>query len=338
MANDENEILNNLFAKLPIRQTPWQYVGARNKSHQRDYLKFDDAINHFIKTSEYDESRRSYIDESEVGHGFYLMDYGQYSEILSKFKTRDVKFKKQKIEELQNRIPILHKSKKFKRTILNEIENRIIFNPDLMKQARKKLEDASFFIHLLDFDEYFDIEKDVGHTLSQIHPQLDSRFFVQYSPNKIVDKFIFVASSIDWRHINNKYFKRLLKIIDEDKDVKELGKVKIDNKKMIFFHNDSFQTIKPQDYEEKIIECYNGTFSVNMYSDSTYKENIKKIKLVHKELIKRKWTWNDYLHSKRRDLYGSRLDKLYQKIKKLILDKYKIEEPGLCFYYINFNN
>ena len=85
MANDENEILNNLFAKLPIRQTPWQYVGARNKSHQRDYLKFDDAINHFIKTSEYDESRRSYIDESEVGHGFYLMDYGQYSEILSKF-------------------------------------------------------------------------------------------------------------------------------------------------------------------------------------------------------------------------------------------------------------
>ena len=75
-----------------------------------------------------------------------------------------------------------------------------------------------------------------------------------------------------------------------------------------------------------------------MYSDSTYKENIKKIKLLHKELIKRKWTWNDYLHSKRRDLYGSRLDKLYQKIKKLILDKYKIEEPGLCFYYINFNN
>ena len=89
MANDENEILNNLFAKLPIRQTSWQYVGARNKSHQRDYLKFDDAINHFIKTSEYDESRRSYIDESEVGHGFYLMDYGQYSEILSKFKKRD---------------------------------------------------------------------------------------------------------------------------------------------------------------------------------------------------------------------------------------------------------
>ena len=111
----------------------------------------------------------------------YLAVYGKYLSILNQFKTKDEKFRKQKIDELQKKIPILYKSKIFKRTILNEIENRILLNPDLMKEARKKLEDSSFFITLLEMDEYSELKEDlVGVSLSPNPFSFSPHFYVQY--------------------------------------------------------------------------------------------------------------------------------------------------------------
>jgi len=335
---DEEELLLTDLFSSPSKQHSFDYIRFRNQeNYLRNYSKFDEAINHFIKTSQYDNDERWYKDESEVGHGFYLIDYGKYLSILNQFKTKDEKFRKQKIDELQKKIPILYKSKKFKRTILNELENRILLNPDLMKEARTKLEDSSFFIKLLEMDEYRDFnEKCTASAIPDNSFYFRANFYLQYSSKNEVDKFIFVISSMDSFQKNNQYFEKILKIIDEGKDIEELGKIKIDSKKMIVFHNNSFQTVKPQDYEEKFIECNNGTFSINKYSDSNYKENINKIKLFQEALVKKKWTFDDYVHSSKRDPHGTRLDKLHERQNKLFHDKYKIEKPGLCFYYIKY--
>ena len=58
MNKDQNEkelLLTDLFHKLPLKQWPHNYIAVRNQKYQsRDYLNFDEAINHFIKTSQYD--------------------------------------------------------------------------------------------------------------------------------------------------------------------------------------------------------------------------------------------------------------------------------------------
>ena len=73
------------------------------------------------------------------------MDYEKYSSILNSFKINDDIFRKEKLEEIQ-KIPTLYNSKKFKKNVGLELDNRIILNLKLIKKHNK-----SYWAKVLNF-------------------------------------------------------------------------------------------------------------------------------------------------------------------------------------------
>ena len=105
----------------------------------------------------------------------------------------------------------------------------------------------------------------------------------------------------------------------------------VSNNKLILFNNNSLTTKNPKNYEEKFVECNNGIISIYKIFDSIHEENIQKGNNFHKELVKNKWL----LELLPKNTSVNSYEKILKKITNLYLSKYKIKEPGNCYYYAN---
>ena len=126
------------------------------KAPNQDFKNFDEVLYKFKKLNEYTDVRIRpwFKDESKANPGIYLSDYSKYSEILKNYKIEDNKLRKELMERLQKEIPILMQSKKFKKTIGYELENRMLLDPKVMMSARDELEKKSTFVYFTEIDDF----------------------------------------------------------------------------------------------------------------------------------------------------------------------------------------
>ena len=294
------------------------------------------SIREFLNSGKYKKNQflyesKGYLWEMEnlynMKAGFCLMDYEQYSSILNSFKIKDDVFRKEKIEEIQKEIPTLSNSKNFKKTVGLELDNRIILNPKINQEAQEKLVKESIYINFKecdDFrlaDEYSPVE--VGISL------FGNSFYASSSKDNLTEQFYFQATTIPFKIEDDLEAIKNRLIIKDEENIETVGSIEVRSNKLIFFDKYNLQTKFPTNYHELIIECNNGTFKIQKYMDSVFRENIKKGRDFYSE-CKDKKLLEEFCKT------GSELQKALDERKKIYLDKYKLTESGVCFYFIDF--
>ena len=89
--------------------------------------------------------------------------------------------------------------------------------------------------------------------------------------------------------------------------------------------------LKTRDYDELVVNCNKGTYDIKKYTDSVFRDNIKKGKDFYSECKDKKLLFEQAKNPKQ---YG----KAIVKRDEIFLAKYQVTEPGVCFYFINFND
>ena len=293
------------------------------KAPKHDFENFEAVLYKFKKFGEYSDVRlRAWFrDKSKANPGFYLSDYEQYSQILSKYKKEDNEYRIKQMEELKKTIPILMSSKKFKKTIGYELENRMLLNSDIMVEARKELEESSTFIHILEIDDLWEMNE-------RFRRMVEIKIFGEFINDKVT-KFIVSVCSDDFNEQN--IIENIEKINNEASIV---GECKIENNNITFFDNHHFYTNDPKDYKEPIINCDNGNFKIKRYADNLFEENVLKAKKFDEKSKEMKIS-REYWDGHPESIYY--YEKLTDQQHDLYVSEFNIENKGNCFYFIDFS-
>lgn len=300
------------------------------KAPNEDFKNFDEVLNKFKKLNEYTDVRIRpwFKDESKANPGIYLSDYSKYSEILKNYKIEDNKLRKELMERLQKEIPILMQSKKFKKTIGYELENRMLLDPKVMMSARDELEKKSTFVYFREIDDFWEINNQLYR---KCHP--DFRHFFEIKifaemENNIVNKFIVSLCS---ENFNDKKIIRDIEKINDEATV--VGECSIKSNQITFFDNHHFYTNDPKDYKEPILNCDNGNFKIKRYVDKQFEENEIKAKKLDEKSKKMKISREYWSGDPESEYY---IEDLMYKMVHLYASEFHIKNKGNCFYFIDF--
>lgn len=301
------------------------------KAPNEDFKNFNEVLYKFKKLNEYTDVRIRpwFKDESKANPGIYLSDYSKYSEILKNYKIEDNKLRKELIERLQREIPILMQSKKFKKTIGYELENRMLLDPKVMMSARGELEKKSTFVHIKEIDDFWEFN---DRLYQHGHPNYDKFFEIKIfaeMENNNVNKFIVSVCAENFDDQN------IIKEIEKIKDEAEVvGECSIKSNEMTFFDNHHFYTNDPKDYKEPILNCDNGNFKIKRYADNQFKENEIKAKEFDEKSKKMKISREYWDGDPESEYY---IENLLTDTLELYIYEFQIKNKGNCFYFIDFS-
>ena len=314
---------DNIFEPFPSKSLSDETISIQSI---KDYINSEK-----YKKDKFLYEKDSYLfgmdDMDEIKAEFFLMDYEKYSSILNSFKIKDDIFRKEKLEEIQKEIPTLYNSKKFKKNVGLELDNRIILNPKINQEAQQKLLGESIKFSIIEADDFRFADEHTKSGYSLFSPS----FYVNTSNDKIINQFFFLATGIPFKKKEEPNIIQNTLTINDEKNVETIGSIEVSDKGLILFDNYHLQTKDPRDYDELVVNCNKGTYEIKKYTDSIFRENIKKAKEFYSECKDKKLLFEQ---AKNGDQYGEALVKRDE----IFLAKYRVTEPGVCFFFIDFNN
>ena len=225
--------------------------------------------------------------------------------------------------------------------IFNEIENRTILDPELRSKAEHEIFSKSSIIDLkfLSKITYFDPEEKTPYFKKEPYPGpfFTPHFFIERNSMEKVDKYFFYfnVKKLDLRDITRpkNFDKSLIALTNKQKNIEDVGSIKIENEKMVFFHYNFLNKVL-EDKEELFFECNNGEFSIKKYGDDAHKENLEKFFILTEEL--KRIDYFDLIYSNCNKSYPINKKKVATEAKKII-KKFDFNKNQQCFYFIDFN-
>tara|TARA_Y100001970_G_scaffold242054_1_gene306133 strand:- start:249 stop:1253 length:1005 start_codon:yes stop_codon:yes gene_type:complete len=314
------------FIDLHIRPRLNEFMDF-GKYHNRGYEDFDEAINKFIKTSEYDEYKPWFVDTSIRNSGFYLIDQSTYQKVINEIKKDDDEFRSKKINFLRENKPILFNTKKFKRTILKELEGRKILKPDNIFKVRDKLENLATYINLTFLDE-LDLFFEQFYDTSYCQFGLE---IIDQKPKRLIFKLGKFESNKYKYFIPSDFYELTKEFLNTDHKTKQITTVNIKSNKMILFDN-YLLTPRSYDHGESVIDCKNDDLKIFKKYDYNFEKTIELGQAYMKELTKKKLTKEQMEQKSPKG--GRYYDRWIEKLKNIYLEKYKVDNFGNFFIIV----
>ena len=177
--------------------------------------------------------------------------------------------------------------------------------------------------------------------------------FANFNNDNIAEEFLAFNSKYN-------YTENIMEFISTNEPIKNSSQIEISNNSIRFFVPEDFnrsktpfsnqQGYKIEKFEERLINCKNGVYKINLYKDEVFEKNLETQKILEKNiqrLVKENQEEEARIEKKYdyerdgSDLYEEKisiLDKILDKNIKIERLKNPIEELGGYFYHIKLKS
>ena len=318
----------------------------------------EEEINKYIHTNEDVDLTDLYdlhyaYDKKIKLNGFYAIDGSNYIDLLQSHQKEDEQKVEGYLKDFKDKYPLLFQNKKTKKLIIDPIEKMFFGDLICYKNFLKDLASKSLFIDTSESDlvnEYYLAYKN-AYNKSKFIPSRTNYFqiYANLNNDNVAEEFLaFNSEQYD--------VKKMLDLINSNEPQKNSLQIEISSNQIRFFVPDDFNSSKTpfsnqQDYkiekfEERLINCKNGVYEINLYKDEIFEKNLETQKILEKKIqrlikesqeeeakIEKEYDYerdgSDYYEEKL-----SILDEILDKNIKIERLKNSIEELGSYFYHI----
>jgi len=322
----------------------------------------EEEINKYIHTNEdvdlTDLYDLHYTNDKIVNlNGFYTIDGSNYINLLQSYQKKDEHKVDRFLKDFKDKYPYLSQTKKTKKLIFEPIEKMFFGDLICYKNFLKDLASKSLFIDTSENDlvnEYYLPYKN-AYNKSKFIPSRTNYFQIYANLNNDNVAEEFLAFNSEQNDV-----KKMLDFIDSHEPQKYSSQIEILNNQIRFFVPDEFyssktpfsnqQGYKIEKFEDKLINCKNGVYEINLYKDEVFEKNLETQKILEKNIQR---LVKEYQEEEARiekeynyerdgsDFYEEKisiLDKILDKNIKIEILKNPIEELGSYFYHIKLKS
>lgn len=318
----------------------------------------EEEINKYIHTNEdvnlTDLYDLHYANDKKIKlNGFYAIDGSNYINLLQSHQKEDEQQIETFLKEFKDKYPSISQTKKTKKLIIEPIEKMFFGDLICYKNFLKDLTSKSLFIDTTEnnlVNEYYLGYKNAFNK-SKFIPSRTNYFqiYANFNNENIAEEFLAFNSE-------QNDMKKMLEFINLNEPIKRYSQIEILNNQIRFFVPDDFNSSKTPfsnqlghkvyKFEERLINCQNGVYEINLYKDDVFGKNLETQKILEmkiQKLVKKsedeevKIEKNYDYERDGSDHYEEQLTILYKilesniKIERL---KNPIEELGSYFYHI----
>lgn len=284
----------------------------------------EEEINKYIHTNEdvdlTDLYDLHYANDKRVNlNGFYAIDGSNYINLLQSYQKKDEHKVERFLKDFKDKYPSLSQTKKTKKLIFEPIEKMFFGDLICYKKFLKDLASKSLFIDTSESDlvnEYYLAYKNV-YNKSKFIPSRTNYFQIHaiFNNDNVTEEFLAFNSE-------QNDVKKMLDFINSNEPQKNSSQIEILNNQIRFFVPDEFyssktpfsnqQGYKIEKFEERLINCKNGVYKINLYKDEVFEKNLETQKILEQNI--------------------QRLVKENQEEEVRIEKKYDYERDGSDFY------
>ncbi len=242
----------------------------------------EEEINKYIHTNEdvdlTDLYDLHYANDKGIKlNGFYAIDGSNYSNLLQSHQKEDEQKVEGILKDFKDKYPSLSQTKKTKKLIFEPIEKMFFGDLICYKNFLKDLASKSLFIDTSESDlvnEYYLAYKN-AYNKSKFIPSRTNYFqiYANFNNDNMADEFLAFNSK-------QNDTKKMLDFINSNEPQKNSSKIEISNNQIRFFVPDEFnssktpfsnqQGYKIEEFEERLINCQNGVYEINLYKDKGF--------------------------------------------------------------------
>ena len=256
----------------------------------------EEEINKYIHTNEdvdlTDLYDLHYANDKRIKlNGFYVIDGSNYSNLLQSYKKEDEQKVEGFLKDFKDKYPTLSQPKKTKKLIFEPIEKMFFGDLICYKNFLKDLASQSLFIDTSENDlvnEYYLAYKN-AYNKSKFIPSRTNYFqiYANFNNDNIAEEFLAFNSE-------QNDVKKILELIKLDESMKNSSQIEISSNQIKFFVPNEFnssktpfsnqQGYKIEKFEERLINCQNGVYEINLYKDDIFEKNIGTQKILEVEI------------------------------------------------------
>lgn len=293
--------------------------------------------------------------DGSFSSGFYVTDGSIFDEIVKDHCEQDDKERNKKLSELKTKYPLLTQNKKTKRLILDPIEKMFIWDVRIHRQLIKSLSEKSIFCdtsEMRDMNKFHEgyseaLNRNVPHPLAVIS---ELSIYTNHENNLNASEMFICNSKV--KEAND-----LSTLINTTDVEKKIGSIEVLNNKLNFFIPTDFYSAKIpfsneytygklEAFEERSVKCDNGQYSIVLYIDELFRENLLKLEKFEKEIkvfqdeYSQAETQLDKHYNYERDgsdYYEDEITKLSDKLDNSVIKtriNYPIKDMGNYFFHV----
>jgi len=293
--------------------------------------------------------------------GFYITDGSIFDEVVKDHCKQDDKERDKILDELKTKYPLLVQNQKTKKLILDPVEKMFIWDVRIHRQLIKSLSEKSIFcdtskmIEMVSlfkgFKEWLESQLEKGGEVP-LHPLEKLSIYSNNKDNQNASEILICNIKVEETDELSTLIHRTNAGLGKTEG-EYIGDVKVSNNRLNFYMQSDFSSAKIpfrnehtngviDTFEERSVQCENGHYSIETYSDKTFNENFLKYKswlklseVLDNESIKA----NDRLEELEGQYdyaeteYLAVTDKIAEEQMKLN-EKYRIKEAGMYLIVI----
>ena len=256
-----------------------------DKKHQQK------EIDKYIHTNEDIDLCGMYKPTHSKLDGFYLIDGSIYSELLNSHQQEDEQQTDAFIKEFRDKYPSLSETKKTKKLIFQPIEKMFFGNLSCYKNFLADLETKSLFIDTEEnnlINEY-QVAYQHAYDNNNFFPSRANylHIFANFNNDNIAEEFLVFNSK-------HNYTDNIMEFINTNEPIQNSSQIEILNNSIRFFVPEDFnksktpfsnqQGYKIEKFEEKLINCKNGVYEINLYKDEVFYKNLETKKILDEKI------------------------------------------------------
>ena len=256
-----------------------------------DKNKQQEEIDKYIHTNEDIDLCDMYTPTHSNLNGFYAIDGSTYRELLSFYQRADGQQAEAFVKEFKNKYPSLSQTKKTKKLIFQPIEKMFFGDLSCYKNFLKEIETKSLFFDTAEnnlINKYKEAYQDaydnndflpIGANYFQI--------YANFNNDNIAEEFLtFNSTQNDTTS--------MLGFLNSNTPMKNSSQIEISNNQIRFFVPEDFNSSKTpfsnqlghevKKFEEKLINCKNGVYEINLYKDEVFNKNLETKKILDEKI------------------------------------------------------
>lgn len=209
-----------------------------------------------------------------VGHkGFFILDEVSFNETLEAYQTKDLNQRKIDLDIFFKKYPEDSKKDEFKKLIIEPNKNTFFWNRVIQDECVYDITKKSLFCTTEGIRQILEHDSNNRKELALEYQLPESLMYVHGLINKpeTANEFYIINKQINTEE-------ELQKITSNSKEKVEVGTVKIENKKIGFFHPNDFNVNNKDDYKQRFFKCENGEYKIKAFFDKNFENNFNTMK------------------------------------------------------------
>ena len=250
-----------------------------------------EEINKYVHTNEDIDLCDMYTSRHGRLKGFYVIDGSTYSKLLDFYQKEDEQQVEVFLKEFKNKYPSLSQTKKTKKLIYQPIEKMFFGDLFCYKNFLEELETKSLFIDTAENNLINEYKEAYHHAYdnNNFFPIRANYFqiYANFNNDNIAEEFLaFNSTQNDTTS--------MLGFLNSNAPMKNSLQIEISSNQIRFFVPEDFNSSKTpfsnqlghevEKFEEKLINCKNGVYEINLYKDEVFDKNLETQKILKKKI------------------------------------------------------